>query len=139
MAKEKKCKECKKEEKDCRCKKPGRIGWYGLEKDDKDDATTDHDQMADAVTNGGMEGGAMGEAVKMPEAPQDSDKDMQGMSTEKKQKKLSAFRAAADDAKKRQGDEDRKAELAQTRRTKGIRFYDSKGSGYIKGGKKHYD
>ena len=81
----------------------------------------------------------MGEAVKMPRAPQDSDKDMQGISTEKKRKKLSDFKDAVAAAKKRQGDEDRKHELAKERRTKGIKFYDAKGSGYIKGGKKHYD
>jgi hypothetical protein len=33
----------------------------------------------------------------------------------------------------------RKEELAATRQTKGIKFYDAKGSGYIKGGKKVYE
>jgi len=41
--------------------------------------------------------------------------------------------AKAEEGKKR------KAELADLRVTKGIRFYDKKGSGYIKDGKKNYD
>ena len=81
----------------------------------------------------------MGEEVKMPRAPQDSDRDMKGISPEKKKKKLDDFRAAASDAKKRQGDQKRKDELYMERKRKGIRFYDSKGSGYMKGGKKEYD
>ena len=43
----------------------------------------------------------MGESIKMPKAPSDADS-TQGMSTEKKRKSLEKFKAAADDAKKRQ-------------------------------------
>ena len=144
MANEKRrCKECEGKGEDCKCPEPKRKkGYYGLEKWDNDDENDHPDGPQDALDGGmggGEGGGAMGEAVKMPRAPQDSDKSMEGMSREKKQKRLSDFRAAAGEAKKRQGDEDRKAELASERRTKGIRFYDAKGSGYIKGGKKHYD
>ena len=139
MAKEKKrCKECEGKGKDeCECPKKARKGWYGLERhndDDDDDATLDPDHSADSG-----DGGGLGEAVRMPRRPQDSDKDMEGMSRQRKEKKLSDFRAAADAAKKRQNDENRKGELAAERRTKGIRFFDAKGSGYIKGGKKTYD
>ena len=81
----------------------------------------------------------MSEAIKMPKEPTDADKSMQGMSSEKKKKNLDSFRAAAADAKKRQGDKDRKDELAVQRMRKGVRFYDAKGSGYLKGGKKTYD
>lgn len=138
--KEKRCKECEGMGKECKCppkSKKGKLGYYGLEKDYDDEK----DMADDHPMNGGMEGGAggMSEGIKMPEAPSDADKSMQGMSSEKKKKKLDSFRAAADDAKKRQSDKDRKDELATTRMKKGVRFYDAKGSGYLKGGKKTYD
>ena len=138
MADHKKCKKCKKSDDECKCQKKGRIGWYGLDKDDDEDDDGSQDApIAGGNTDGGE--GGLGEQVKMPRAPQDSDKDMQGMSTQKKRKRMEDFRQQVDAAKKRQGDEDRKAELAKERRTKGIRFYDSKGSGYIRSGKKVYD
>ena len=34
---------------------------------------------------------------------------------------------------------DQKEKLYRDTKTKGVRFYDSKGSGYMKGGKKKYD
>ena len=139
MAKEeKRCKECEGKGKDeCQCPKKLKKGWYGLDRhhEDDDDATIDPDHPGD----GGSEGGAMGEGVKMPRAPQDSDVDMKGISAEKKRKKLDDFRAASTEAKKRQGDQKRKDELYSERKRKGIRFYDAKGSGYMKGGKKEYD
>ena len=79
----------------------------------------------------------MGESIKMPKAP--SVASTQGMSTEKKTKSLEKFKAAADDAKKRKKYKDENDELAVTRMKKGVKFYDSKGSGYLKGGKKVYD
>ena len=70
----------------------------------------------------------------------DADKSMQGASREKKEKTLSAFKSAADDAKKRQANKQKNDDLAMlTRKKKGVRFYDSKGSGYLRGGKKTYD
>ena len=132
MAKEKKerrCKECEGMGKECKCPDKPKKGYYGLEDHDGDDATMDPDMPQTTV----------GEAIKMPRAPQDSDRDMKGISSQKKKKKMSEFKAAVDDAKRRQGDADRKSELAHERRTKGIRFYDAKGSGYMKGGKKVYD
>ena len=140
MAKEKKrCKECEGKGKDeCECPKKPRKGWYGLERHNEEDDDTNVDHPTQGGS-GDTAGGGLGEAVKMPKAPQDSDKDMEGMSRQRKEKKLSDFRAAAAAAKKRQNDENRKGELAAERRTKGIRFFDAKGSGYIKGGKKTYD
>ena len=87
--KEKRCKECEGMGKDCKCppkSKKGKLGYYGLEKDYDDEK----DMADDHPMNGGMEGGAggMSEGIKMPEAPSDADKSMQGMSSEKKKKKL---------------------------------------------------
>ena len=138
MAKKKRCKECEGMGKDCKCNKnKGRLGYYGLDREDEDDSM--HSDAPIGDVSGGDGGGAMGEAVKMPKAPSDADRSMQGISPEKKKKKLSDFKAAASEAKGRQKDQDRKDELALTRMKKGIRFYDAKGSGYMKGGKKTYD
>lgn len=139
--KEKRCKECEGQGKDCKCPPKMKKGSYGLAY--IGDRHSDHHDNENPGTeeNAGVsgEGGGLGEAIKMPKAPQDSDKRMQGISSEKKQKKMAEFQSAAAEAKKRQSDSDRKGELAQERRTKGIRFYDAKGSGYMKGGKKVYD
>lgn len=138
MAKEeKRCKECEGKGKDeCECPKKAKKGWYGLERHyQDDDGTMDPDHPGD----GGSEGGAMGEGVKMPQAPSDADKDMQGITAQKKKKKLEDFHSSVADAKKRQSDQDRKDQLYLERKRKGIKFYDSKGTGYIKNGKKHYD
>lgn len=132
------CDKCGKEKKkDHKCKGMPK-GSYGLglrfsNDEDRDEA----DMVTDA--NAGDGGGAMGEAVRMPRAPQDSDKQMQGMSSEKKSKRMDEFKAASDAAKKRLGDQKRKDELYKERKTKGVKFYDSKGSGYIRQGKKHYE
>ncbi len=133
----KRCKECEGMGKDCKCTKKGKLGYYGLEKDYDDDKDMNDDHPMDGDSGGGS--GGMSEGIKMPKAPSDADKSMQGMSSEKKKKNLDSFKAAASEAKKRQSDKDRKDELASTRMKKGIKFYDAKGSGYIKGGKKTYD
>ena len=59
----------------------------------------------------------------------DNREDQEQIEKENRKKK----EAKAEESKKR------KAELADLRVTKGIRFYDKKGSGYIKDGKKVYD
>ena len=133
--KKKKCEKCgQKHREDTRCPQPK--GSYGLaylgDRDDEDNPGTDD------TAGSGTEGG-LGEAIKIPKPPQDSDKGMMGASKEGKKRKMSEFKKAADEAKKRQADQDRKDELYMERRKKGIRFYDAKGSGYMKGGKKHYD
>jgi len=135
MSKKKKCKECEGMGDDCKCpkkNKSGSGGWFGFGNDTSQDSD-------DHGTEGGDGGGSMGEAIKMPKAPSDADKSMRDMSSEKKKKNLDAFKAAAADAKKRQADKDQSDDLALTRMKKGVRFYDSKGSGYLKGGKKTYD
>ena len=133
MSKKKKCKECEGMGDDCKCPKKskgGRGGWFGY---------GDYDQDHDDHSDGGDGGGGMGEAVKMPTAPSDADRTMKDMSSEKKKKNPDAFKSAADDAKKRQANKQKNDDLYVERKKKGIRFYDSKGSGYLKGGKKTYD
>ena len=130
----KRCKECEGMGKDCKCPKKGKGGYYDLDRDN-DDSTMDPD-----ITMGNDDGGGgMSEGVKMPKAPSDADKSMQGSSREKKEKTLNDFRSAADAAKKRQKYKDENDDLAVTRMKKGVRFYDKQGSGYLKGGKKTYD
>lgn len=130
----KRCKECEGMGKDCKCPKKGKGGYFGFDRD-MDDYTMDSSHGADE----GGDGGGMSEGIRMPKAPSDADKSMQGASRERKEKTLSAFKSAAADAKKRQKYKDENDDLAVTRMKKGIRFYDSKGSGYLKGGKKTYD
>ena len=125
------CKKCDKSKTDCTCPKGGRGRYYTLDQRDMEDTTMD--------SNHGMEDGGMSEGVRMPKAPSDADKSMQGASKQRKERTLSDFKAAADDAKKRQKYKDENDELAVTRMKKGVRFYDKKGSGYLKGGKKTYD
>lgn len=122
--------DCPKHKKKC-CKteeKKRKKGMYGLE--DHDDDGGDESSQTDGGT------------------PQDSanesrefnvDTDMKDMSSTKKQKAMDAFRERSAEAKKRKADKDKKDELTSERLSKGIRFYDKKGSGYIKGGKKTYD
>ena len=137
MAKDKKkrCKECEGMGDECKCPKKAKKGYYGLERyGDEDDHGYD-----DASMDSGDGGGAMGESIKMPKAPSDADKHTKDMSSTKKQKSLDNFKSAASDAKKRQKYKDENDELAVTRMRKGVRFYDSKGAGYLKDGKKTFD
>ena len=132
MADSKKCKKCKESEEDCKCPKKGKKGFYGLDIHHNEDEGSDSDI---GISDGG--GGMSEAAVKMPREPKPEV--VQKMSSREKKKTLGDFKAAADIAKKRKSDIDRKSELAHERRTKGIRFYDAKGKGYMKGGKKVYD
>lgn len=132
MAEHKKCKKCKKSDEDCKCPKKGKLGYYGLEdQDDEDDATMDPE-----VGTGSSDGG-MSEGVRMPKP--DNPSTVQKMGGREKRKSLADFQSAVSAAKKRQSDQDRKDELYMERKKKGIKFYDAKGSGYIRDGKKHYD
>ena len=126
--KSKQCDNCGENENDCTCKyKKMKKGSYGLETIIGDD--DDNDQGG----NSGMDGG-MSEALKEP-----SQRSLDGFSNEKREKKLRDFKAQAGEAKSRAKDKERKGQLSSERQAKGIRFYDSKGSGYLKGGKKTYD
>lgn len=131
MAKEKKekkvCDNCGENTKDCGCDyKKYPKGSYGLTgRDVSDDDESDQ-------TNAQM--GGMDESLKAP-----GHKQLDGFSREKKKKKLDAFKAQADEAKAREKDKEKKHSLYKERKERGIRFYDAKGSGYIKGGKKTYD
>ena len=131
---EKRCKECEGIGKDCKCPKKGKGGYFGFDRD-MDDYTMDSGHGE----SGGGDGGGMSEGIKIPKAPSDADKSMKDASREKKEKTLSSFKSAVNDAKKRQKYKDENDELAVTRMKKGVRFYDKKGSGYLKDGKKSYD
>lgn len=130
----KRCKECEGKGEECKCPEKRKKGWYGLDIHDKDD---DNDQTHDGPMDSMDGGGGLGEGIKMPKEP--SHKQLDGMSTSHKRKKLADFKAATDEAKKRQSDKKRSDELYMERKRKGIKFYDSKGTGYIRDGKKHYD
>ena len=118
--------DCPKHGKKC-CKteeKKRKKGMYGLDDEgDRDDATEDNGSMPQDNTN---------EELAL-------ERYMDGMSPEKKKRAMDQFRERSEEAAKRKKDKERKGELAHERMTKGVRFYDAKGSGYIKGGKKHYD
>jgi len=132
--KSKKCKRCEEPLSKCKCPKKG---WYGLERShDEDDDSADSNDLA-AI--GGDGGGGMSEGIRMPKAPSDADKNMKDMSSEKRKRTLDNFRDAVADAKKRQKYKQENDDLRTTTIKKGVRFYDKKGSGYIKGGKKTYD
>ncbi len=125
------CKKCDKSKTDCTCPKGSKGRYYTLDHRDMEDTTMDSDH--------GMEDGGMSEGIRMPKAPSDADKNMKDMSGESRRKTLADFKAAASNAKKRQKYKDENDDLAVTRMKKGVRFYDKKGSGYLKGGKKTYD
>lgn len=113
------------EKKSCEPKgKKRKKGMYGLDDEgDRDDATEDNGAMPQDNTNEEL----------------NPDIHMKGMSREKKQRAMDKFRERSKEAAKRKEDKERKSDLAHERRTKGIRFYDAKGSGYIRDGKKVYD
>ena len=118
--------DCPKHKKKC-CKteeKKRKKGMYGLEDEgDRDDATEDNGSMPQDNANEEL----------------NPDVHLKDMSNEKKQKAMDSFRERSAEAAKRKKDKDRSDELSSERLTKGIRFFDSKGSGYIKKGKKSYD
>ena len=131
----KQCKKCDKLKTECICPKKGKGGYYGFGRE-MDDSSMD---SGHGIEDGGGDGGGMSEAIRMPKAPSDADKSMKDTSREKREKTLSNFKAAVDDAKKRQKYKNENDDLAVTRMKKGVRFYDKTGSGYMKGGKKTYD
>lgn len=137
MAKEeKRCKECEGMGKECKCPpkkyKKAKYGWYGLDRDHDgdDDMSVDH---VGANGEGGL-GEAAGSKIKPP-----TEQELSGLSPDNRQKRLDDFKAHVADAKKRQEYKSAHDKLYSERIRKGIRFYDAKGSGYIRDGKKQYD
>lgn len=131
MAKDDKhCKKCGKSDEDCSCPKKAKKGSYGLGgaygygHDEQD-----HQNPDDA--NGTSEGGgSMGESFAQTQVRKAA----------AETRSLAKFKEKAEAAKKRQADKDTlHKKLYSDRKTKGIRFSDAKGKGYIKDGKKSYD
>jgi hypothetical protein len=100
---------------------------YGLQDEDSEGDESSQE-------NGGMPQDSANEERQL-----NPDTDMKDMSSESKKRAMDSFRERSSEAKKRKSDKDKKDELASERMTKGIRFFDKQGSGYIKQGKKSYD
>ena len=121
--------DCPKHKKKC-CKteeKKRKKGMYGLQDEDSEGDESSQE-------NGGMPQDSANEERQL-----NPDTDLKDMSSDSKKRAMDAFRERSAEAKKRKSDKDNKDKLASERMTKGIRFFDKKGSGYIKGGKKRYD
>jgi len=102
-------------------------GAYGLDKDgeDVDDMDPEHTDSHD-----GSGGESMGESLAQ----------MQVRKAAASTRSLEKFKERAEAAKQRQSDKDAlHKKMHAERKTKGIRFSDGKGKGYIKDGKKTYD
>lgn len=128
MAKEK-CPKCKKvHDGKCKTKK----GGYGLSPEELEQDESEVGSL-DSVEN------PLGDDAMNERREFNVDIDMKGMSGEKKRKALDDFRTAAAEAKKRNQRKDEDSKLRAQTREKGVRFYDKRGSGYIRKGKKHYD
>ena len=119
---------CPKHKKKC-CKteeKKRKKGMYGLEDEgDRDDASEDNGTMPQDNQNEAREFNV--------------DLDMKDMSREKKQRAMDAFRERSKEAAKRKKEKAENDNLRMDTMKKGVRFFDKKGSGYIKDGKKKYD
>jgi len=121
--------DCPKHKKKC-CnseEKKRKKGMYGLQDEDSEGDESSQE-------NGGMPQDSANESKEF-----NTDTDMKDMSSESKKRAMDSFRERSSEAKKRKSDKDKKDELATERMTKGIRFFDKQGSGYIKKGKKSYD
>lgn len=116
MAKDTECPKCGK--RNCKDHKPKK-GYYGLEDQDRDD-----DGSEDIGTSED-EGTTTSESTDL--------------SGRERGKKMETFRKDRDEAAARNKDRQQKDDLKITLIKKGVRFYDKKGSGYLKGGKKTYD
>lgn len=119
----------KKKEKDRRytsSKKPK--GAYGLD-DDGDDVDDQDPEHTDSY-DGSSGGESMGESLAQ----------QQTRKAAATTKSLAKFKERAEAAKRRQSDKDElHKRMRAERKTKGIRFSDGQGKGYIKDGKKQYD
>ena len=124
---EKRCKECEGKGDDCKCpdkSKKGKIGWYGLDRE--------HNSDDDFTVDGHMVGGEgdMSESLAQ----------QQTRKAAAETRSLAKFKQKAKEAKERQeAKKDLHNKMKVDLRNKGVRFYDSKGSGWVKSGKKEYD
>ena len=103
-------------------------GAYGLDKygDDVEDQDPEHTDSYD----GSSGGESMGESLAQ----------QQTRKAAATTKSLAKFKERAEAAKQRQSDKDAlHKQMRADRKTKGIRFSDASGKGYIKDGKKTYD
>ena len=126
MAKE--CKKCKKSKEDCTCPKKQEKGSYGLGRETGYGYDDDHQNPDDV--DGSSEGGGMNESLAQ----------MQTRKAAAETRSLEKFKQKAKDASERQAaKKSLHDKMKSDLRTKGIRFSDAKGKGYIKGGKKTYD
>jgi len=103
-------------------------GAYGLDKegDEVDDQDPEHTDSYD----GSSGGESMGESLAQT----------QTRKAAAETRSLAKFKERAEAAKQRQSDKDElHKKMRVDRKTKGIRFSDGKGKGYIKDGKKSYD
>ena len=128
MSKEKKtCKKCGKD-KDCTCPKKGQKGSYGLGRDSY--GYDDDHQNPDDVSGSSEGGEGMSESLAQTQIRKAA----------AETRSLEKFKQKAEAAKKRQSDKDAlHKKMRADRKTKGIRFSDASGKGYIKDGKKTYD
>lgn len=123
------CKKCKKSKEDCKCPKKQEKGSYGLGRETGYGYDDDHQNPDDA--SGTSEGG---------EGMSESLAQQQTRKAAAETRSLEKFRQKAEAAKQRQSDKDAlHKKMRSDRKTKGIRFSDAKGKGYIKDGKKTYD
>ena len=126
MAKE--CKKCKKSKEDCTCPKKQEKGSYGLGREYRYGHDDDHQNPDDAAGTEGGEG--MSESLAQT----------QTRKAAAETRSLAKFKEKAEAAKRRQADKDAlHKQMRADRKTKGIRFSDASGKGYIKDGKKTYD
>ena len=132
MAKEeKRCKECQGMGDECKCPKKSSKstkGSYGLGRETGYGYDDDHQNPDDV--SGSSEGGGMSESLAQS----------QTRKAAAETKSLAKFKEKAEAAKKRQSEKDAlHNQMRSDRKTKGIRFSDARGKGYIKDGKKTYD
>lgn len=126
--KENHCKKCGEMKDDCKCPKKAKKGAYGLE--DRDGYGYDDDHQNPDDSHDASEGGGMSESLAQ----------MQTRKAAADSRSLEKFKQKAEAAKQRQAEKDSlHKRLKSDLKTRGIRFSDASGKGYIKGGKKTYD
>lgn len=120
------CPKCEETKEECKCKgKKKEKSYYGISKHEKDEDDYSPD---DVFTDSGEAG--MSESLAQSQVRKAA----------AETKSLAKFKERAEAAKKRKADKDTlHKKMKSDLRTKGIRFSDAQGKGYIKDGKKTYD